>query len=40
MDRASVLHPSTNIADFATGKLPSTIVDSASGVRIRDERPG
>ena len=35
-DRASVLHPSTNISDFASGKLPSTIVDSASGVRIRD----
>jgi L-2,4-diaminobutyrate transaminase len=36
MDRASVLHPSTHVADFASGKLPSTIVDSASGVRIRD----
>ena len=36
MDRASVLHPSTNVADFASGKLPSTIVDTASGVRIRD----
>jgi L-2,4-diaminobutyrate transaminase len=35
-DRAFVLHPSTNIADFASGKLPSTIVDSARGVRIRD----
>jgi L-2,4-diaminobutyrate transaminase len=35
-DQASVLHPSTNISDFASGKLPSTIVDSASGVRIRD----
>lgn len=35
-DRASVLHPSTSIADFASGKLPSTIVESASGVRIRD----
>ena len=35
-DRASVLHPSTSITDFASGKLPSTIVDSASGVRIRD----
>jgi L-2,4-diaminobutyrate transaminase len=35
-DRASVLHPSTSIADFATGKFPSTIVDTASGVRIRD----
>jgi L-2,4-diaminobutyrate transaminase len=36
MDRASVLHPSTSVADFATGKLPSTIVETASGVRIRD----
>jgi L-2,4-diaminobutyrate transaminase len=36
MDRASVLHPSTSVADFASGKLPSTIVDTASGVRIRD----
>ncbi len=36
MDRASVLHPSTSIADFAAGKLPSTIVDTASGVRVRD----
>ena len=35
-DQASVLHPSTNIADFASGKLPSTIVKSASGVRICD----
>jgi len=35
-DRTSVLHPSTSIADFTSGKLPSTIVDSASGVRIRD----
>jgi L-2,4-diaminobutyrate transaminase len=34
-DHASVLHPSTNIADFASGKLPSTIVETASGVRIR-----
>jgi len=36
MDRASVLHPSTSVADFASGKLASTIVDTASGVRIRD----
>ena len=38
MDRASVLHPSTNVADFASGKLPPTIVDTASGVRIRDDQ--
>lgn len=36
IDRATVLHPSTNVADFAAGKLPSTIIDTASGVRIRD----
>ena len=36
MDRTSVLHPSTNIADFASGKVPSTVIDTASGVRIRD----
>jgi len=36
MDRASVLHPSTSVADFATGKLSSTIMETASGVRIRD----
>jgi L-2,4-diaminobutyrate transaminase len=36
MDRTSVLHPATSIADFASGKAPSTIVDTARGVRIRD----
>ena len=36
MDRTSVLHPSTNIADFTSGKVPSTVIDTASGVRIRD----
>jgi len=36
MDRASVLHPSTNVADFASGKVASTIMETASGVRIRD----
>ena len=36
MDRTSVLHPSTSVADFASGKVTSTIVDTASGVRIRD----
>ena len=36
IDRASVLHPSTSVSDFASGKLPSTIVDTANGVRIRD----
>jgi L-2,4-diaminobutyrate transaminase len=35
MDRASVLHPSSNIADFASGKAPSTLVETASGVRVR-----
>jgi len=36
MDRGSVLHPATSIADFASGKAPSTIMETASGVRIRD----
>jgi L-2,4-diaminobutyrate transaminase len=36
LDRASILHPSTSVADFASGKIPSTIMDTASGVRIRD----
>lgn len=36
IDHATVLHPSTNVADFAAGRTPSTIVDTASGVRIRD----
>lgn len=35
MDRASVLHPSTSVGDFASGKLPSTIVDTARGIRVR-----
>lgn len=35
MDRASVLHPSTNIADFTSGKASSAVVDTASGVRVR-----
>jgi L-2,4-diaminobutyrate transaminase len=35
MDRSSVLHPSTSVADFSSGKLPSTLVNSASGVRVR-----
>jgi L-2,4-diaminobutyrate transaminase len=36
MDRSSVLHPSTSVADFASGKLPSTVVETAKGVRVRD----
>ncbi len=40
MDRTSVLHPSTHVGDFASGKLPSTIVESASGVRIRIRENG
>ena len=35
MDRASVLHPSTNVSDFAHGRMPSTVLETASGVRIR-----
>ncbi len=37
LDRASVLHPSTQIADFASGRAPSTVIESASGIRIRDD---
>ncbi len=36
MDRESVLHPSTSVGDFALGRLAPTIMQSASGVRIRD----
>jgi L-2,4-diaminobutyrate transaminase len=35
MDHTSVLHPSTNISDFARGQVPSTVLETASGVRIR-----
>ena len=35
LDRASVLHPSTSVRDFANGKAPSAVVNTASGVRIR-----
>ncbi len=37
LDRASVLHPFTQLRDFATGKLGDpTIVETGSGVRIQD----
>ncbi len=37
LDRASVLHPFTQLKDFATGKLGDpTIVEAASGIRITD----
>jgi len=37
LDRASVLHPFTNLADFAEGRLGDpTIVESGQGVRITD----
>lgn len=37
MDRASVLHPFTQLHDFATGKAGDpTIVEGGKGVRIRD----
>jgi len=36
MDRASILHPATSIAEFSAGTAASTIVDTAAGVRIRD----
>jgi len=40
MDRSSVLHPSTSVADFASGKVPPVIVETASGVRIRVREGG
>ena len=40
LDRASVLHPSTSIRDFANGKASSTLVNTASGVRIRVNEGG
>lgn len=37
LDRASVLHPFTQLKDFATGKLGDpTIVETGAGVRIQD----
>ena len=36
LDRATVLHPATNARDFAAGKAPSTIIDTAKGIRVRD----
>ncbi|MBC8641652.1 aspartate aminotransferase family protein [Caballeronia sp. EK] len=37
LDKASVLHPFTQLKDFATGKAGDpTIVESAKGIRIRD----
>jgi L-2,4-diaminobutyrate transaminase len=37
LDRASVLHPFTQLRDFATGKAGDpTIVESGTGIRIKD----
>ena len=36
LDRASVLHPATNLADFSAGTAASTVMKTASGVRVRD----
>lgn len=36
LDHASVLHPATNAHDFAAGSYPSTVIDTAAGIRIRD----
>ena len=39
MDRASVLHPFTQLKDFSTGKAKDpTIVDTAKGIRIKDAK--
>ncbi|TIN95939.1 MAG: aspartate aminotransferase family protein, partial [Mesorhizobium sp.] len=36
-DRNSVLHPFTQLKDFATGKLGEpTIVETGKGIRIQD----
>ena len=40
MDHGSVLHPSTNVADFSAGRVASTVVDRASGIRICVEEEG
>jgi L-2,4-diaminobutyrate transaminase len=41
LDRASVLHPFTNLKDFAAGKLGDpTIVETGQGVRITDSNGG
>jgi L-2,4-diaminobutyrate transaminase len=40
LDRASVLHPSTSVRDFSNGKVPSTVVNTASGVRVRLNESG
>jgi len=36
LDRASVLHPFTPLADHEAGRSPSRIVQGGSGVRVRD----
>lgn len=36
IDRHSVLHPATSLVDFTNGKAPASIMESASGVYIRD----
>jgi hypothetical protein len=37
LDRASVLHPFTQLKDFASGKLGEpTIVETGKGIRIQD----
>ena len=36
LDRASVLHPSTNLADFSAGNSVETVMKTASGVRVTD----
>ncbi|WP_404710286.1 aminotransferase [Sphingomonas sp. MMS24-J13] len=35
MDRAAVLHPFTQAADYASGKIDPVVVESGSGARIR-----
>jgi L-2,4-diaminobutyrate transaminase len=36
LDRAATLHPFTNLADFASGRVDPTIVETAHGVHVTD----
>jgi L-2,4-diaminobutyrate transaminase len=38
IDRQSLLHPLTHVANYAAGKSPHRIVESGSGVRVTDSR--
>ncbi len=40
MDHASVLHPSTSVSGFTHGQVPSTVLETAGGVRVRLREEG